>query len=307
MKDQPNVRSTSIASNGSEPHDIHPPVSARTEPSMLQSTLIPNQLAETAAAGDIDPCDLAESAMPDLVIGDLAPPDEAWVRTHTLTCAYCANILHSFEDVCATLDESDALFASRQTSVSSPPIASRLGLANLRYGFMDSPVGDILLGVSEEGVAEISYLAENDLYDTLRELETRGFLVYERQDAVNPVADQIQAYFEHQRQDFAIPVDLTGVTDFTKRVLHSAERIPYGKVWTYGDVARAIGQPKASRAVGNALGRNPIPVVIPCHRVILSSGAMGWYTGGPEIKRKLLGIEGVTWAHESQASLALDT
>ena len=307
MNDQPARHIASILDNGSDPFENSNPGSARTETSMIQSDLIPTHLAQTASEPGAEPCDIAEAAMPDLVIGDLAPSDEAWVRSHTLTCSYCANILRSYEDVCSTLDECDSLLATSQADISAPYLASRLGLANLRYGFMGSPVGDILLGVSDEGVAEISYLAENDLYDTLRELETRGFLVYERQDAVNPVADQLQAYFEHQRQDFAVPVDLTGVTDFTQRVLHSAKHIPYGKVWTYGDVARAIGQPRASRAVGNALGRNPIPVIIPCHRVILSSGAMGWYTGGPEIKRKLLGIEGVTWAHETQASLVLES
>ncbi len=307
MNDQSKGHTASIASNGSEPFDANPTSSARTEMTMIQSDLIPTHLARTAAEPDADPCDIAEAAMPDLVIGDLAPADEAWVRTHTLTCSYCANVLHAYEDVCTTLDECDSLLASRQPEITAPSLATRLGLANLRYGFMDSPVGDILLGVSDEGVAEISYLAENDLYDTLRELETRGYLVYERQSAVSPVADELRAYFDRQRQDFAVPVDLSGVTDFTQRVLHSAQQIPYGKVWTYGDVAHAIGQPRASRAVGNALGRNPIPVIIPCHRVILSSGAMGWYTGGPEIKRKLLGIEGVTWAYETQASLALDS
>jgi len=85
-------------------------------------------------------------------------------------------------------------------------------------------------------------------------------------------------------------------------VLGATNRIPYGKVRTYGDVASAIGKPKASRAVGNALGRNPIPVIIPCHRVILSSGAMGWYTGGPEIKRALLEIEGVRHAARQESS-----
>jgi len=80
--------------------------------------------------------------------------------------------------------------------------------------------------------------------------------------------------------------------------------IPYGKVQTYRDVASAIGKPKASRAVGNALGRNPVPVLIPCHRVILSSGAMGWYTGGPEIKRALLAIEGVAYGSREQAAQA---
>lgn len=295
-----------MTANGTEPDTLLPTSSARTETTMTEPNLIPTHLARIAAEPGSDPCDIAEAAMPDLVIGDLAPPDEAWVRTHTLTCSYCSDLLHSYEDVCSTLDECDSLLTSGRAEIAAPPVTS-LGLASLRYGYMSSPVGDILLGVSDDGVAEISYLSEHDPYESLRELENRGFLVYERQDAVTPVAEQLQDYFAHQRHDFDVPVDLTGVTDFTQRVLHSSQRIPYGKVWTYGDIAREIGQPRASRAVGNALGRNPIPVIIPCHRVILSSGAMGWYTGGPEIKRTLLGIEGVTWAHETQVPLALES
>ncbi|HYJ12306.1 MAG TPA: methylated-DNA--[protein]-cysteine S-methyltransferase [Thermomicrobiales bacterium] len=273
---------------------------------MSQTSLIPTHLALAADDPSADPCDVAEAAMPDLVIGDLAPLDEAWVRRHTLTCSYCAGVLQDLEHVCTTLETCDSLLTEERSGFGPPSAARSLGLSDVRYGYMESPVGDILLGVSDLGVTEVSYLAENDLYDTLRELEGRGFLVYERQVAVAPVAEELRAYFQRQRDTFSTPVDLTGITDFTQRVLHSAQHIPYGKVWTYGDVARAIGQPRASRAVGNALGRNPIPVIIPCHRVILSSGAMGWYTGGPAIKRTLLGLEGVTWAHESQTALSLD-
>jgi methylated-DNA-[protein]-cysteine S-methyltransferase len=273
---------------------------------MNQTPLIPAQLARAADEAGADPCEVAEAAMPDLVIGDLAAGDEAWVRQHTLTCSYCAGVLEDLEQVCSTLETRETLLAEERSRIAPPSPARSLGLADVRFGYMDSPVGEILLAVSDRGVAEVSYLAENDLYETLRELEGRGFLVYERQGAVEPVAEELRGYFDRERSDFSIPVDLTGTTNFTRRVLQSAQHIPFGKVWTYGDVARAIGQPRASRAVGNALGRNPIPVIIPCHRVILSSGAMGWYTGGPEIKRTLLGLEGVTWAHETQASLAVD-
>jgi methylated-DNA-[protein]-cysteine S-methyltransferase len=86
---------------------------------------------------------------------------------------------------------------------------------------------------------------------------------------------------------------LHGITPFTRSVLEVTNHIPYGQVVTYGRVAEGIGQAGASRAVGNALGRNPVPIVVPCHRVIKSDGAMGWYTGGPHLKHKLLDIEGV--------------
>jgi len=260
----------------------------------VAATLIPSNLADQAREPDAEPCDIAEAAMPDLVIGDLAPADEAWVREHTITCNYCANVLHSLERVCASLDECDETIA-KSTGRSRPATTMCLGIPEARYGFMDSPVGEVLVATSGNGVVEVSYLDNHDRYDALRELERRGYLVYERQDAVRPVIGQLDEYFTGGRHDFDVAVDLGGVSDFTRSVLEATYKIPYGKVQTYGEIAGAIGRPKASRAVGNALGRNPIPVIIPCHRVILSSGAMGWYTGGPEIKRTLLGIEGVRY------------
>jgi O-6-methylguanine DNA methyltransferase len=263
----------------------------------MESTMtVPSQpaLAAQAAQPGADPCDIAEAAMPDLVFGDLIPADEEWVRAHAVTCRSCATMLHGLEDVCSSLDAcNDAMCESLAAHRPDPRVA--LGLPEARYGFMESPVGDVLVAASDNGVCEISYLRNHDPYDSLRELERRGYLVYRKETAVQPAIDQLQEYFAHERTDFSLPLDLGGVTDFTRNVLESTNTIPYGVVKTYGDIAEAIGKPRASRAVGNALGRNPIPVVIPCHRVVLSSGAMGWYTGGPEIKRTLLGIEGVRY------------
>lgn len=279
-----------------------------TPASPTGQSAIPSNLAAQAADPDADPCDIAESAMPDLVFGDLARADEDWVHQHTITCNYCANILHGLEHVCSSLEEC-AGDIERRSGDRRPPTTKCLGVAEARYGFMETPVGDVLLAASDDGVVEVSYLGNSGAYEPLREIERRGYLVYERQDHVRPVVDQLSEYFAHDRRTFNLAVDLNGVSDFTRSVLEATHRIPYGKVRTYGDVASEIGKPKASRAVGNALGRNPIPVIIPCHRVILSSGAMGWYTGGPEIKRALLGIEGLRYAerqHTAQQSLGIE-
>jgi len=267
-----------------------------TNPDALHSSIsqgtIPSNLAELATDPETDPCDIAEAAMPDLVFGDLAQTDAEWVRDHTVTCNYCANILTGLEHVCSSLDEC-AEAADQRAATRRPSATECLGIPEARYGFMETPVGDVLIATSDDGVVEVSYLENSDTYESLRDLERRGYLVYERQHEVRPVVDQLSEYFALQRNRFDVPIDLGGVSDFTRSVLLATNHIPYGKVRTYGDVASAIGKPKASRAVGNALGRNPIPVIIPCHRVILTSGAMGWYTGGPEIKRTLLDIEGV--------------
>lgn len=267
----------------------------------LAPNIIPTNLSEMASTTDIDPCDLAEAVMPDLILGDLAPEDESWVRNHTLTCSYCNGVLHSYEDVCTAMEACNESLDEMIPLQRPPSTANCLGLSEARFGFMETPVGDVLIVTSDKGVLEISYLREHDCHESLHEVEQRGFLVYERQDAVGTVIDELQQYFRHQRNAFSVPVDLTGVTEFTQRVLDATVDIPYGQVRTYGDVAGLIGKPGASRAVGNALGRNPVPVIIPCHRVILASGAMGWYTGGPDIKRTLLGIEGVVWQNQQQS------
>ena len=109
----------------------------------------------------------------------------------------------------------------------------------------------------------------------------------------DPIVRESAAFYRGERTDLKdVPLDLGGATEFERRVYAATRRIPFGKVATYGQVAKAIGQPNAQRAVGQALGRNPIAVVIPCHRVVASHG-LGGFTGGLHWKRKLLRFEGV--------------
>ena len=263
-------------------------------------------LLERAGEPDCDPCDLAVDAMPGHLCGDLSAPEERWLEDHVHSCGYCARMLASFTDATARLDAVVDTPLARSTP--PPPAASLLGLHEGRYGFMDTPVGPVLIVVTDQGVAEIAYLANSAPHDAIREIEQRGILAFERQAAVREVIDQLNDYFHGRLTTFHVPVDLYGVSDFTKLVLAATRRVPYGTYRTYGQIAEAIGRKGASRAVGNALGRNPIPVVIPCHRIVRSDGSMGWYTGGPEIKRRLLDIEGVSFSRPEasrQAHLSL--
>lgn len=250
-------------------------------------------LATIAGQPGIDPCDVAEDAMPGLVIGDLTPCDETWVHQHTSICAYCANMLESFEQCDAVLDAGNAVL-SRTADQRPPETAALLGLKRAEFGFMDTPVGLILIAMSDTGVCEISFLRHRDKYIALRQIEERGILAHEKQVAVKDVVSRLEEYFHGNVTPFRFPVDLYGLSEFTRKVLNATGHIPFGNVTTYGDVARAIGNPGSSRAVGNALGRNPVPVIVPCHRVVLANGDMGWYTGGADIKHELLMIEGVT-------------
>lgn len=244
-----------------------------------------------------DACEVVEEAIPALVIGDLSQPDQHAIAAHCDECAECAELRHAWATGLAapTLPDDAAI----------PEPASALGLHAGYYGLMESPVGDLLIVVTEDGVAVVSYLAIRDREEHFEELERRGIIATERSAQVRPVRDQLREYFDEKRTAFSLPVDLHGVTPFTQRVLKATSTVPFGHVRTYQGIATAIGKPTASRAVGNALGRNPVPVLVPCHRVVRSDGTMGWYTGGAHIKELLLGIEGVPFANITQGRLDL--
>lgn len=114
-----------------------------------------------------------------------------------------------------------------------------------------------------------------------------------RRDDAHPVARELREYFSGRRRAFTSPVDLAGEPPFRRRVLEALCRVPFGATTTYGELARATGSPKAARAVGQAVGANPVPVVVPCHRVLAADGRIGGFGLGLDAKRKLLEIEGV--------------
>jgi len=139
----------------------------------------------------------------------------------------------------------------------------------------------------------ISYLDVFGADASLRELAARvSPRVIQDAAALDEPRRQLEEYFERRRRSFELPIDWTLVGDFGRRVLDRTARIPYGEVATYGSVARDIGSPRAARATGNALGANPVPIVVPCHRVVPAGGKIGNYGGGPERKVQLLALEG---------------
>lgn len=244
-------------------------------------------LARLAEDPGTDPCDLACESMPSFVIGDLTHNDETWLKLHTSVCNYCRGELDAFEIIDNLLD---------QVNVDEPSLPNfRLTLEPrrplARWGLVSSPIGGLYVAVSDKGICEIAFAGKgSDGFFT--ELEARGFEVEADHNAVTAVASQLQEYFGGERVVFDVGVDLTGVTPFTRDVLDATAAVPFGTLTTYQNIARKIGKPGASRAVGNALGRNPIPVIVPCHRIVRSDWSIGGYTGGLDIKQHLLSIEG---------------
>jgi methylated-DNA-[protein]-cysteine S-methyltransferase len=168
------------------------------------------------------------------------------------------------------------------------------GLVDVAYAHTGSPVGELLLANSDRGLLTIYYLDRDDEDAVLERIAKRvSPRVLEAPARLDETRRQLDDYFEGRRRDFDLPLDWALVGDFGRRVLGRTAAIPFGKVSTYGEVAREIGSPGAARATGNALGANPIPIVVPCHRVLAAGGGLGGYTGGTQRKEKLLRIEGV--------------
>jgi methylated-DNA-[protein]-cysteine S-methyltransferase len=171
--------------------------------------------------------------------------------------------------------------------------ARALGLTDVSYAFEPSPVGELLVAVTPRGLIRLAYNGE-EADDVLSELARRvSPRVVEAPAALDRVRRELDEYFEGKRTSFDIPVDWRLHDGFGRRVLKATARIPFGKVLTYGEVAAKAGSPRGSRAAGNALGSNRIPIVVPCHRVVRAGGKIGGYTGGIERKEYLLELEGV--------------
>ena len=163
--------------------------------------------------------------------------------------------------------------------------------AAVHWTSLAAPIGRVLVAVGHAGLVRVRFRQSEAAF--VAELERElGVRAVRSPAETADVVRQLRAYFAGRRRRFDVPVDLSHVTPFVRRVLTATMKVPAGNLVSYGDIARRIGQPKGSRAVGQALGRNPIPNVIPCHRVIAAGGHIGGYTGGLAIKRRLLRLEG---------------
>jgi len=189
-----------------------------------------------------------------------------------------------------TFDPADAAAAAARFAAHAP--------ADVHYALVDSPVGTLVAASTAHGLATLSYAdrfggPDGALDWVAARLSPRMLEAPARLDDVRRELDE---YFAGRRRDFDLPIDWALTSPFGRRVLQATAAIPFGAVKTYGEMAAQAGNPKASRAAGRALGANPIPIVVPCHRVIGAGGRLTGYTGGLERKVALLGIEGVVVA-----------
>ena len=189
-------------------------------------------------------------------------------------------------------------FASPSDAGTLSRLRDRLGLAaeaegllDVAYTTIDSPVGTLLLAATPKGIVRVAYAVEDHdrVLDALAQrISPRVLRAPRRLDAA---ARQLEEYFGRQRQVFDLPLDWSMSTGFRQLVQRHLPQIRYGQTRTYGQVAELAGSPKAVRAVGTACATNPLPVIVPCHRVLRADGTPGGYIGGPGTKKALLRLE----------------
>ena len=169
--------------------------------------------------------------------------------------------------------------------------AAAEGLLDVAYDVADSPLGPLLVASTGRGLCRIAFDPQPERFEE-QLARSFGLRLLRVPSAVDGARRQLDEYFAGQREVFELPLDLHLARDFSRTVLDELARVPFGEVTTYGTLAARAGRPRAARAVGTVMNRNPIPIVLPCHRVVGATGSLVGYGGGLERKQQLLTLEG---------------
>lgn len=178
---------------------------------------------------------------------------------------------------------------------------------SFRYATMRSPVGPITVVESDRGVAAIDFgePTEAALVARLR-AAVRGDVALQKRARLRATTE-LAEYFRGRRRTFGVTADFTLAGDFQRRVLRQLATVRFGQLTTYGELAKRVGKPGAARAVGVAMAKNPLPILVPCHRVVASDGSLGGFSGGLDVKRRLHAHEGVAELGGGWASARLES
>lgn len=236
--------------------------------------------------------------------GDLGPERGRRLEQHVANCQPCAREYRVHKELFAGLVHMLApADQPRNPRTIREALQSALQTNRIDYSIL-YPTNFVptLLACSHKGLVCVM-MGDFSGFEFVEKLKSRfpNQWIVESFDRTEPFRQQFEAYFARRSAEFEMPIDDTLITtDFRRQVLFALRDIPYGHFITYGELARRIGKPKASRAVGNALGNNPLPIVLPCHRVVAAEGNLGGFTGGIELKIKLLELEGATFSASSR-------
>ena len=243
-------------------------------------------------------CSKVDHMLERLIAGDADRALHRRLERHAKRCQACRMLwqraLAIRSALQTELDDTTGRIGDELVSGARDRLRSAFSRANqppVRFSSMQTPFGLVFVGLSDRGVCDVTL-------GVRREAEYRARLArrapeIRRDDAgVQPVIAELEAYFAGERRSFSVQSDLRAVPPFMARVLRAARNVRFGRVTSYGALAAKLGMPGASRAVGGALSRNPVPVIIPCHRVVQGTGDLGGYIGGRRMKRLLLQLEG---------------
>jgi methylated-DNA-[protein]-cysteine S-methyltransferase len=193
-------------------------------------------------------------------------------------------------------DTTDIELRLRSADLGAPPafdVAAADDAIDVALTWMDSPIGRLLVVATRRGLLRLVF--PNEDHDAvLASIAARvSPRIVEHPARLDRIRGELEEYFTGERRTFEVDLDWSLVGEFGRRVLGACAAVPYGTVTTYARLATEIGSPRAARATGTALGSNPIPIVVPCHRVLRTGGGLGGYAGGLDIKEQLLRLEGV--------------
>ena len=191
-----------------------------------------------------------------------------------------------FDALTAADEEANARLHARLVAA-----AERDGVLDVAYRTIATPIGELLLAGTERGLVRVAFPRQGHDEVLASLAQTVSPRILRAPGRLDQASRQLDEYFDGRRTVFDLPLDFRLATGFRREVLAHLPAIPYGRTESYAQVAAATGSPKAVRAVGTACARNPLPVVVPCHRVVRSDGTAGGYAGGPDAKRVLLTLE----------------
>ncbi len=224
------------------------------------------------------------------LVGDASTQRLQQARRHGLECDACRldGARDQWLDTAfrAHRQESDRGFSTAQRKLEKEFVER-----HVFYGHVEGPFGPVYMASTARGLCRVSFRTNDDKF--AGQLFDRGLLPERDERRLRKERAELSQYLAGRRKRFELPLDFRLVTPFQRKVLSATARVPFGHCVSYSAIARRIGQPEARRAVGGALGKNPIAIVVPCHRVIAADGSIGGYTGGLEVKRALFRIEDI--------------
>ncbi len=242
---------------------------------------------------------ITEDMVMALYLGNLTAEEAQRLRQHVAECTNCGRDFALYHEVLAGLETLvNEMGGQQRAPLLRAAIKQKMRQRQIYYDLVHHPLaGPMWIASTAAGVclAAFSEATPFEIEETLKARQPDAWITRDK-NTTAAIVTELRDYFHRRLTSFTTPIDWRFVPGgFTGQVLKLVSKIPYGHVYTYGDVAARLGNPRAVRAVGQALGANPIPLFIPCHRVVASGGKLGGFSAGTTIKRRLLELEGVRW------------